>query len=168
MKISDALAVLQVESPANLETITKAYRRLAMAYHPDRNPTFAAGQAMRLINTSRDVLMHALEDCPTLDEVPAEANIDYASALYSAVAAVDMLHGINLELCGAWLWITGETYPHKDVLKGAGFLWSKNKSAWYFRPAVEVKTFRRGSFSLDKIREVHGSSAVRPIARVAG
>lgn len=32
----------------------------------------------------------------------------------------------------AWWWITGNTYPHKELLKRWGCRWSKGRGAWYF------------------------------------
>lgn len=31
-----------------------------------------------------------------------------------------------------WWWLTGNTYPHKDMLKRWGCRWSKGRRAWYF------------------------------------
>jgi len=35
-----------------------------------------------------------------------------------------------------WWWLTGETYPHRDLLKLKGCRWSKKRSAWYFQGAT--------------------------------
>ena len=35
------------------------------------------------------------------------------------------LDGITVELCGSWLWLSGETKQHKDALKAAGCRWSE-------------------------------------------
>jgi hypothetical protein len=31
-----------------------------------------------------------------------------------------------------WWWITGETYPHRELLKRNGARWSKKRQAWYW------------------------------------
>lgn len=65
---------------------------------------------------------------------------------------------VKVEICGMWVWVTGETKPVKDVLKAAGFWWAKNKQAWYYsgkRPG-----FHRTELDLEAIRTLHGSTIV--------
>ena len=78
-----------------------------------------------------------------------------ASAIdaYNQVKHID---GIYTEICGIFLWVTGNTYPHKETFKAIGFKWSGKKQAWYWRPEGYVKKGRR-QFSLDEIRMTYGS-----------
>ena len=69
------------------------------------------------------------------------------------------MSGVELELCGSWLWATGNTYPYKDALKSAGYHWSKNKQAWYWHEAGYAKHGKK-SFTLDQIRDMHGSEKI--------
>lgn len=53
----DYYEILGVSRNADLETIKKAYRRLALAYHPDRNPNNPeAEEKFKLINEAYEVL----------------------------------------------------------------------------------------------------------------
>jgi len=38
---------------------------------------------------------------------------------------------VVLEKSGDWWWLTGNTYPHRALLKSAGARWSKKRQAWY-------------------------------------
>jgi predicted solute-binding protein len=62
-------------------------------------------------------------------------------------------------LVGAWIWVTGNTRPNKEILKAAGFLFASKKVAWYFRTA-EYKVSKGGKKSLDEIREKYGSEVL--------
>ncbi len=42
-----------------------------------------------------------------------------------------------------WWWLTGETYPHRDLLKLKGCRWSKKRSAWYFQGATLPEAIQR-------------------------
>ncbi len=66
--------------------------------------------------------------------------------------------GIEIELCGTWLWVTGETRPVADVLKRNTFRWARRKQAWYFHTGSFSKRGR--VMTLDEIRERHGSVRV--------
>jgi hypothetical protein len=106
---------------------------------------------MKLINSAYDVL----KDYDGTDLF--ESNVNYGDALNAALGAVINLKGLIIEVCGAWVWVTGDTRPHSTVLKAAGFKWASKKVAWYFRPA-DYKSFSRGKYNLNEIRIVYGST----------
>jgi hypothetical protein len=62
--------------------------------------------------------------------------------------------GLEVELCGLWVWVSGDTKSHKEELKAAGFKWSPNKSAWYY---PGVPSFNRTPRSMEDIRSMYGS-----------
>ena len=64
--------------------------------------------------------------------------------------------GIVIELCGSWLWVTGDTFSAKSILKELHFMWSRKKSAWYFHFEPYKK---RGKVerSMEDIRNMYGS-----------
>ena len=39
--------------------------------------------------------------------------------------------GIEIEVCGSWVWVSGDTKPHKERLKALGFCWHSKKHCWY-------------------------------------
>lgn len=94
-------------------------------------------------------------------ERPIEDAVDchFGEALNAAINAVIDLSGINIEVCGAWVWLSGETRPHKDSIKAAGYRWARKKQTWYFRPA-DYKSHNRGDWAMDDIRDKYGSTAV--------
>jgi len=53
---NDYYQILQVQPQASSEEIHRAYRALAMQYHPDRNPTAEASATMTAINEAYSVL----------------------------------------------------------------------------------------------------------------
>jgi len=53
---ADYYELLQITPEASTEEIHKAYRELAMRYHPDRNPTPDAAAQMAAINQAYSVL----------------------------------------------------------------------------------------------------------------
>ena len=69
------------------------------------------------------------------------------------------LQGIEIEICGDWIWITGNTYSCREQLKALKFRFSKKKTAWYFHEA-DYKKKSKKTYSLDEIRELFGSDKI--------
>jgi len=67
-------------------------------------------------------------------------------------AALNM--GLDVELIGLWIWLSGDTKPVKEQLKAAGYKWSPSKTSWYF---PGVPSFNRKPKDLDTIRQTYGS-----------
>lgn len=72
---------------------------------------------------------------------------------------------LELEICGDWIWIRGNTYQIKDQLKALGCYWANKKKAWYWRPADYVKVSKK-EWSMEKIRFRFGSESFGSKERV--
>lgn len=94
--------------------------------------------------------------------IDEEVNCDFGEALNAAINAVIGLTDIVIEVCGAWVWLTGDTKAHKEAIKAAGYWWACKKSAWYFRPP-DHKSRNKGD--LEKIRDTYGSASVKKASR---
>lgn len=147
----DACRVLNITGEYDPDSVKLAYRKACKEYHPDRNP--AGLEMMKLVNQAYE----ALKDESGESVVTIDAK-DYGAEICHALNAIMGL-GLTIELCGAWAWISGDTKPHKDTLKQAGFKWASKKKLWYFRPA-DAKVFSNGKKSISEIREKYGSKIV--------
>ncbi len=161
MNIKDALSILGLGAVADQEAIKTAYRKACIKYHPDRNP--AGLEMMKAVNVAYQFL-HDIDYNGAERPINEEVNSDFGEELNAAINAVISLAGITIEVCGAWVWLTGDTKAHKDTIKNAGYWWAKKKAAWYFRPP-DHKSRNKGDWDLDKIRDTYGSSTVNPSSR---
>ena len=153
MNIQDALKVLGFNAGhVTSKDIKQAYRKAAQKYHPDRSP--ASLEMMQLVNAAYDVL----RDVENGVEAKGD-NHDYGDLVNAALNAIMGL-GLTIEICGAWVWLTGNTKPHKEVLKSAGFMWAPKKMQWYFRPD-DFKSRNHKAWSMDEIRNRYGSDIIK-------
>lgn len=161
MNIKDALSILGLTACADPEAIKAAYRKACIKYHPDKNP--AGLEMMKAVNVAyqflREISYNGAER--PIDEA---VNVDFGDELNAAINAVFGLSGVNIEVCGAWVWLTGNTREHKDTIKAAGYYWACKKVAWYFRPA-DYKSSNRGDWDLEKIRDTYGSMSINNAPR---
>lgn len=148
-------------NPQTLEELKKQYKKLAMKHHPDIGGNV---KDMQEINAEYDKLFELLKNThQTADGKTYKANKETTEApeeFRNIINSLINLKGINIELCGSWLWLTGNTREHKEVLKGLHFKWSKSKCAWYYHTSDYRKSSRK-TYSLDEIRDLYGSETIK-------
>ena len=149
----EALQLLGLTGTLSQADIKRAYKRKAQEFHPDRNP--AGLELMKMINVAYDLVKN--EDKITV--ATNQTMADYPEVLSHALKAI-LAFDLQIEICGLWIWVSGDTKPHKEALKNAGYLWAPKKACWYFRPA-DRKSFNRKSWSMDKIRSAYGSDSFK-------
>ena len=147
MNIYDAAKILGLSGEINIQDTKSAYRAACKKYHPDINP--AGEDMMKVVNEAYE----ALKDYA--GEIKSEQT-DYGDLLNDALNAVSSLPALVIEICGSWVWLTGDTRAHKDALKEAGFKWAAKKKAWYFRPE-QFSSRSKGTKTLEEIRTKYGS-----------
>ena len=104
----------------NIEDLKKEYRELAKKYHPDFGGDTRAFQDMQaefidLCQRLADV--HKTEEAQ--EDEAQEAPEEFAAVINQVVT----LDGVDIEIIGKWVWVSGNTYANKDKIKKAGFFW---------------------------------------------
>ena len=121
-------------NPSTLEELKQQYKKLALKHHPDLGGNTSD---MQEINNEYDLLFARLKNTHATAEgktyTASKETTETPDEFKNIINALINLDGINIELCGSWLWITGNTKEHKEVLKGLHFRWSKSKCAWYYQ-----------------------------------
>lgn len=145
----DAAKILGLSGEVSPEIVRKAYKEACFKFHPDRNK--AGEEMMKAVNEAYSVLKDFMGDLEN-------KQISYGEELNTALGVVWGVVGLKMELCGAWLWVDGDTKPHKDRLKQVGFKWASKKKRWYFRPEG-LRSRGRGKMSMEQIREKYGSAS---------
>lgn len=146
-----------------VEDVKKLYKALAVKYHPDMNPDNDTTETMQAINNEFTEVFKALgnkhrtegtdttadnrENGAETTETPAE----FMNIINTLVSC----EGLTIELVGRWIWLTGNTYPYKDIIKGLNFHWANAKKAWYFRNEADACKSRK-KLSLDEIKNKYG------------
>lgn len=149
-----------------IEDLKEQYRALALQHHPDAGGT---EEAMKAINLEYEGYyatyqnIHRNLQGETYEDKKAQTGYDGSGyrEIIDKLAGIAAAGYINMELCGNWIWITGETRKYKDIIKETGAKWSPKKNAWYWHEAGYKKRGKK-SFSLDDIRELWGTQTIRP------
>ena len=113
--------------------------------------------------------MKYFTNCSTLDELkkqyrrlclinhPDHGGDTATMAAINNINALVKIPGLIVELCGCWLWISGDTKPNKEALKAAGCRWSSSKKMWYWRHQEDGAHWSHGKKSMSQLRMKYGS-----------
>ena len=136
-----------------IEQLKKEYKKLAFANHPDRNGDV---EVMKAINNEYE---EALNNLKLNGNKADKESTEVASEFIEIINSIINLEGLVIEIVGSWIWITGNTKEHKEVLKANGFYYASKKKAWYLKPS-DYKSKSRKHYSLDEIKSKYGSTKV--------
>ena len=67
---------------------------------------------------------------------------------------------IKKELIGEWLWISGDTWKHKETLKKLGFRWASKKKMWYYREEKQIKWRSKKEYSIEEIKDRYTTKTI--------
>lgn len=137
------------------------YREYAHKFHPDNGGT---GDELKEINVEFKQWWSHYKDIHTNAEGETyrstDSTTETADDFIDIIRNLSGLTGIEVELCGSWLWISGNTYPVKDQLSSFGCRWSKGKKKWYWTTEQFTKA-RYKTPSMADIRRMYGSEQVQ-------
>jgi curved DNA-binding protein CbpA len=133
--------------------VKRKYKELAMLHHPDRGGNTATMQEIN--NEYEEIQKNPLFDFYKESEEDQEEFIKYPDIINQIIG----LNGLIIELIGNWIWISGNTYPHRGRLKQIGFYFAPKKVMWYYRPS-EYKSVNRSPKTIESIRLKYGSDII--------
>ncbi|MDI3512837.1 MAG: molecular chaperone DnaJ [Rhodocyclaceae bacterium] len=101
--MSDAHALLGLQPGATTQQIKRAFRKLAMQWHPDRNPAPEAVEHFKLLRQAHDRLLAALLEDP---DAPDTEGADAGKADPASAPGADRLQTLEISFEDAFLGAT--------------------------------------------------------------
>lgn len=139
------------------EDVKHQYRENAKKYHPDLGGYPEDFKAMRIEYErlwEQFKNIHRNAEGKTYEKETTETPEEFADIINTLV----QLKGVEVELCGSWIWVSGNTKEYRDTLKGLHFKWAYKKQAWYYHTEPYRKRSHR-ELTLDEIRDMFGSQS---------
>lgn len=156
---------------ANITTaqeLKKAYKRLCLQLHPDKGGDPAEFKAMQAEyeevaqRIARGEAAGNYQHNKKKDGTykTAEEIYQEQQAFRVVIEKLITLEGLELEICGGWLWIGGNTYQHHEAIKATGAKYASKKKMWYWFSGEWVRKSRK-HYTMDEIRDLHGSEKLQ-------
>jgi hypothetical protein len=157
----------------NLNALKAKYKELAIQNHPDNGGDTAT---MAKINAEYDEKVKELAkktkvnaktkvaektEGMTDEEISAAIAAEFKATM-DALAKME-LDGVQIELIGSWLWVSGNTKPIKDNLKAAGFRWCPKKEGkpWTWHDSYTYYPSAKGRMTKEDIEDKHGKEVLK-------
>ena len=140
-----------------LDEAKKRYRDLAMKLHPDKGGRKEDFQELQNQFT---------EFRPETEKYKTEFQEWKPTEFMHIIEQLLKIMEIEIEVCGSWLWISGNTKPHKEEIKaietGDSFkkpIYHSKKIMWYISP-VNYRKLNGKELSMTEIRNLYGSHKI--------
>ena len=143
------------DNVTTIEDLKKAYKKWAFTLHPDRGGTNE--EFVKMAEEYKQKSYSFTYSKKEQEKTGRTASED-AEIFKKIIDELLKMNGLEIELCGSWLWIGGDTKTNKDKLKELSCKWSPNKKKWYWMPIDKRhRRYYRGDTSMEDIRDKYGS-----------
>lgn len=145
------------ENIETTEELKNRYRQVAKMLHPD----FGGNE--------EDFKKMVVEYEKATEKLLKGDTTDTLETMEKFRDIIDELLSYNdiiIEVCGNWIWISGNTKPIKEEIKALGCFWARKKKMWYYRPQ-DYKKLRgkKSTLSMEEIRGKYGSKIFQSKAK---
>ena len=133
-----------------IEDVKRNFKELCKKLHPDNGgdaEKFKSMMSEYEIAFNRYKNIHTSASGETYEKETSETAAQYADIINKVIH----FNGVNIEIIGSWVWLSGNTLIYKEAIKEAGFIWSRSKKAWYYAGNDNHKK-RRGHYSMEQLR----------------
>jgi hypothetical protein len=149
-----------------IEELRKNFHKFCLELHPDKGGDPEAFKAMKNEYDYFSGLCAASEGGrATAENRTARYTAEGEKAWRETLEKLLNIPRITIEICGSWLWITGETFPVHELIKGLGAKYSGQKKAWYWAANMRQGKCRGKYNNLGKIRARYGSEILESTAQ---
>jgi len=145
------------------ETITEIknqYKVLVKQYHPDVIGDSGL-EITKIINLEYSYIKDYFAKNNKLPFLQtSEDSINFENLSNETKLKINNIIHLDLiiEIVGSWVWVGGNTFMYKEILKENKFMFSGAKKMWYF--AETEKKQRASKLTMDEIKSKYGAIKV--------
>ena len=123
------------------------FKKLAKQLHPDVGGSEEEFKILK--NIYDDIVEH---------KIYFSNDTKFDIELEKVISQILHYEDITIDVVGDWIWLCGDTKPHRSTLKDLGFKWASKKKMWYYG---EMKRRSHKEQSIDDIKGKYGCTTVK-------
>jgi hypothetical protein len=135
----------------SVEDIKSTYRTLARQHHPDLGGSL---ETMKMLNSQYHAKLKSVNGSQS-GEHTYNYNQKIEQDIIDKINELLLLSDVIVDLIGTWIWVRGETKPHREKLKELGCFWHAGRKVWYWKPKGFGRS-RSNPGSLDSLALKYG------------
>lgn len=144
-----------------VEEVKKLYKTLAKELHPDlnkdRDTTSLFQQMLNEFEKAFEKLKNTHQNKDG-EFYTTKGTSENASEFIEIINGLIHLEELTIEIIGCFIWVYGDTFNHKDLIKSLGLKWSKKRKSWYYS-SKKIRVSGK-NISMDEMREFFGSEII--------
>ena len=145
-----------------IEELKKEYKKLILIHHPDRGGKKEEAQE---INEAYEIAYKFIQSKENTDNT---INSSDAKSFINIFDKLIKMQGLEIDLVGSWIWLSGNTYKYKEKIKKMNFRYSRKHKKWYYFEGIEKTNKKIGSRKTYKqITTIYGKKTIETTKAIA-
>ena len=137
------------------EDLRKSYKTFCFIYHPDKGGTKEKFQEMQRQYEERIHFLKRYGERKTNAKAKEPEMTEDEMKRFSHIISKVLFPGVEIELVGCWIWLSGNTFPYRDKIKDSGFFWSSKHKKWFWNPEGKKRKVRSKK-NYDELKNIYG------------
>ncbi|MBT3210060.1 MAG: hypothetical protein HN704_01890 [Bacteroidetes bacterium] len=119
---------------------------------------------MQAIINEYDYISKNFIENSNFDPERKQTEYEISELLREKINSIIVLSGVNIEIVGCWLWLDGNTFEHKEILKEEDFKWNRKRYKWYWHEGNFRKS--KNDVTFNEMREFFGSTKIEQTKQI--
>lgn len=147
-----------IDKIVSSDDLKKQYRTLALKLHPDKGGN---AEQFKEMGNEYDSLFKTFGNIFKTKEGKTYTK-ETGESVYKFKDIIDNIikYDIDIDIIGQWVWVGGDTYPIKEILKSLGFSFARGKKKWYYNGNGYKKRSHK-HLSYDEIKKYYGYENIK-------
>ena len=113
------------------EDIKIEYRKLAKQLYPDLS---SDTEDFKVMQNEYEIMWKRLKNIHTNSngDTYTKETKETSQEFIHIINVLTKLINLEVGFCGTWIWVSGNTKAHKEMLKELKFRYAHKKQAWYY------------------------------------
>ena len=141
----------------DLSELKNNYRKFALKFHPDR--IGGNENSFKQLNNEYEFLSKKLNLYSENEKSDINQTANDLEQFKDIINEILFLNGIDIEVIGKFIWLSGNTKEHKEKLKSLNFKYASKKCMWFYHNIENYKSFGSNN-NIEDIRNKYGTQKI--------